>query len=370
MKRQSLYRASLLAVLAVFANLTLGGKSISAETTGVNVFTLVIGDSPSSTVNGVFFDGKYIWAAVQNPDGGVLEKMDTTGVILSTTGIGSAPLDMVFDGTNIWVTEYTSSDVRIVSQQGVPLKTISLPLADPEGIVFDGKYVWVANNGNGTDTVSKFDAASMTLINSYRVGRSPDGVAFDGANIWVTNSYNNNVWVLDRETGEQLAGYPTGIFPLSMAFDGSNMWIGNGTGVNVGPPVPGIGSLTKIRASDGANLGSFTIGNHVRGLVYDGTSIWACNANDNTVSRLRASNVALLGTYRTGSAPRAVAYDGTKIWVANSGENTLTVIAPLDPNAANSGGNAIPGARAVAVTSRALVPVKDVDWMMSILLAE
>ena len=197
----------------------------------------------------------------------------------------------------------------------------------------------------------------------FQVGRSPDGVAFDGSYIWVTNSYSNTVWKLDPDTGKELAGYATGIFPLSIIYDGTNMWIGNGT-VVTGLAVPDHGSVTKIRAADGANLGTFSLGTHVRGMVYDGTSIWACNANDNTISQVRASNVALLGTYSTGKSPRAVAYDGAKIWVANAGENTVTVIAPQGGASAS----AIDGAMAATVISRAVVPAKDVDWMMGILL--
>jgi DNA-binding beta-propeller fold protein YncE len=298
-----------------------------AQMVSMNVYTVPVGDSSSSIVNGVIFDGTYIWAAIQNPDGGVVEKLSTSGTVISTTGVGTEPLEMAFDGKNIWVTDYTSSDITIVSQNGNYIKTISLPLADPEGIAFDGQSMWVANNGNNTDTVSKFDAASMTLVANYATGRSPDGVAFDGKNIWVTNSYGGTVWVFNL-SGIQIHGYATGVFPLSMAFDGKNMWIGNGTGVNVGTPVAGIGSLTKIRVADGRNMGTFTIGNHVRGLVFDGISVWACNGNDNTVSRVRVSDVALMGTYPTGQLPRAVAFDGGKIWVANSGENTLTVFVP------------------------------------------
>jgi len=201
------------------------------------------------------------------------------------------------------------------------------PAAVVNGVFFDGKYVWIANNGVNTNSVTKFDAASRTMLATYLVGRNPDGVAHDGTYIWVTNSYSNDVWTLNRDTGQQVAGYATGTFPLSMVYDGQNMWIGNGTGVNVGPPVPGIGSLTKIRAADGTNLGTFTVGHHVRGLAYDGTSIWACNGNDNTVSCVRASDVALLATYPTGKAPSAVAFDGANIWVANAGENSLTIIA-------------------------------------------
>ncbi len=111
-------------------------------------------------------------------------------------------------------------------------------------------------------------------------------------------------------------------------YDGANMWVGNGNGGSAGAPVKGGGSLTKIRAADGATLGTYTVGSVVRGLLFDGTSIWVCNSGDNTVSRLRSADVALLETYATGKAPRAVAFDGAKIWIANSGDNTLTIIAP------------------------------------------
>lgn len=331
------------------AALVAGSRPASAQMTSMNVYTVTAGDSSSSVVNGVIFDGHYIWAAIENPEGGVLEKMSTSGTLISTTSVGTNPLEMAFDGKNIWATDYTSSDVAIVGEDGTLIKTIPLPLANPEGIMFDGQSIWVANDGT-LDTVTKFDAASMTFVANYPVGRAPDQLAFDGTNVWVTNSNSNNVWVLNRN-GTQLHGYATGIFPLSMAFDGQNMWIGNGTGVNVGPPVPGIGSLTKIRVADGRNMGTFTIGHHVRGLIYDGTSIWACNGNDNTVSRVRASDVALLGTFATGKLPRAVAFDGGKIWVANSGENTLTVFV------LNQSSGVITGQTPATIQYRAVVTV-------------
>jgi DNA-binding beta-propeller fold protein YncE len=297
--------------------------SIPSET-----YTLLVGDSQRSVANGVFFDGKYIWAAVENPDGGVVEKISTQGEVLAIASVGSAPVEMAYDGANIWVTDYVSSDVQVINQSGIVVKIFYLaPSANPEGITFDGEYMWTANNGPNANSVSKFDAATQTLVATYPVGLLPDGVAYDGRYVWVTNSYSNNVWTLNRDSGQQIDSYSTGTFPLSIVYDGQNMWIGNGTGVNVGTQISGKGSLTKIRAADGTPLGTFTIGNHVRGLTYDGTSIWACNSNDNTVSRVRVSDVALLATYPTGKGPRAVAFDGANIWVANSGENSLTIIA-------------------------------------------
>jgi DNA-binding beta-propeller fold protein YncE len=315
------FKAALVATVFALIN-----TSVLAATESVNVFTLNVGSSSASLANAVLFDGKSIWVAVQNPEGGALEKRTVTGDVLAATQVGQTPIELAFDGQNIWVTNYTSSTVSVVNESGTLLKTISIPSAMPEGITFDGKYIWTANNGPGANSVTKIDAAAMSIVNTYSVGLGPDGVAFDGTNVWVTNSLNNSVWQIDRNSGAYLAGYPTGLFPLAIVFDGTNMWIGNGTGVNVGSAVVGPGSLSKIRVSDGADLGTFGVGNHVRGLVYDGTSIWACNGNDNTVSRLRTGGVALLGTYPTGKSPRAIAFDGTNAWVANSGENTVTII--------------------------------------------
>ncbi len=324
--------------------LAFGAHFSGAATLSHDVYTLPIGNSPESLVDSVLFDGKFIWAAVQNPNGGVLEKLSVKGTVLSTTSVGTIPVEMAYDGANIWVTDYTSSDVTVVNAGGNVVKTIPLPGANPEGILFDGKYIWVANNGPSANSVSKFDVTSQSLIATYTVGLTPDDVAFDGVSIWVTNSYNNNVWKINRDSGAYIDGYSTGIYPLSILYDGANMWVGNGNGGSAGAPVSGGGSLTKIRAADGATLGTYAVGSIVRGLVFDGTSIWVCSAGENTVSRLRSTDVALLEKYATGKAPRAVAFDGSKIWIANSGDHTLTVIVPTALQDASTAASSFAGA--------------------------
>jgi len=317
----------------LIASLAVGGQASHAKSVNYTVYTLSVGDSPSSLATGVMFDGHYIWVAVQNPDGGALVKMNTSGAVLSTTGVGDNPDEMAFDGTNVWVTDFTSNDVTIVDSSGNLVKTIPLAPstnpagpANPEGIVFDGKSIWVANDGPYMNSVSKFDVASQSLVGTYPVGLAPDSVAFDGTYIWVANSDNNNVWFLDRNTGDFVNGNITyGLFPTDMVWDGTYMWVANGVS-----PALGYGSLTKMSAAgqNGFILGPYKIGNQVRGLTHDATSIWACNAADNTVSRLRSSNAVFLGTFPVGVSPRGAAFDGTKIWIANSGEGTLTIIVP------------------------------------------
>ena len=57
-------------------------------------------------------------------------------------------------------------------------------------------------------------------------------------------------------------------------------------------------TVTKLRASDGANLGTFKVGIDPTGLAFDGANIWVANIGDNTVSKLRASDGATLGTFQ------------------------------------------------------------------------
>jgi len=357
--RRALQAAAMLVPVATCAA---AGRVVQAAGTGFNadvgidVYTLSVGDSSGSFAQSVFFDGKYIWVGVQNPDGGALLKMSQSGTLLSSTRVGTTPVEMAYDGANIWVSDYTSSDVTVVNQSGAVIATFPLPGAEPEGILFDGKYVWTANNGPNANTVSKFDPLNLSLMATYSVGLNPDGVAFDGSVIWVTNSYNNNVWTINRNTGAHINGWETGLYPLSIVYDGANMWIGNGIH---------LGSVTKMRATDGAVLGTYaTPGTTVRGLLYDGTSIWVCNSGSQTVSRLRASNVALLGTYPTGPNPRSVAFDGTKIWIADSGANTLTVLVP------GSVAPPFPGVARTVISQPAVVPAKSLGSVLNLLFAD
>ena len=47
----------------------------------------------------------------------------------------------------------------------------------------------------------------------------------------------------------------------------------------------GNSTLTELRASDGANLGTFSLGLTPEGLVYDGDNIGVANSTGNTVTR-------------------------------------------------------------------------------------
>ena len=57
--------------------------------------------------------------------------------------------------------------------------------SNPVRVAFDGTNIWVTNYSSGT--VSKINPVSNTVTATVTVGTNPSGVAFDGTNIWVTN---------------------------------------------------------------------------------------------------------------------------------------------------------------------------------------
>ena len=54
------------------------------------------------------------------------------------------------------------------------------------------------------------------------------------------------------------------------------------------------------------------------GVAFDGANIWVTNYGSGNVTRLRASNGAVLGTFTVGTNPYGVAFDGANIWVTES----------------------------------------------------
>jgi hypothetical protein len=75
---------------------------------------------------------------------------------------------------------------------------------------------------------------------------------------------------------------------------------------------------------------SFKVGQNPYGIAFDGANMWVTNNGDNTVRKLRANDGATLGTFSVGVQPMGVALDGANIWVANSFDNTATKLRASD----------------------------------------
>ena len=159
------------------------------------------------------------------------------------------------------------------------------------------------------------------IVRSFPVGNWAGAVVFDGINIWVADALSTNVTKLRASDGANLGTFSVGgVKPDGLAFDGANIWVANQLSSTV----------TKLRASDGALLDTFPLDNRSPiGIAFDGANMWTANRNG-TVTKLRTSDGEILGDFAVGVEPRSPAFDGANIWVANQSSSTVTKLQASD----------------------------------------
>ena len=250
--------------------------------------------------------------------------------IITTYGVGTQPVAVCSDGTNIWVsnsgsnnvTKIRISDDSVLGTYNV-VSTASYPIG-PQGICFDGKNIWVANDSSSN--VNKINISDGTILGTYNVSPStnpagPMGICFDGTNIWLDNYGNQTITKMRASDGSIVGVYTMASYSFGgICFDGSDIWVAN----------TGSGSVSKLSTTDGTILGTYAVGLRPSGICFDGTNIWVTNAGDNTVSKIRPSDGAILGTYAVGTDPLGICFDGSNIWVTNTLSNNVIELAVND----------------------------------------
>jgi PQQ-like domain len=178
---------------------------------------------------------------------------------------------------------------------------------------------WAAGNPLKIAQLKWYQA---NLTTSFKVGKTensnPYGIAFDGSSIWTANNGDGTVSKLRASDGAPLGTFAVGGSPNFVVFDGANVW------VTVSP-----NTVSKVRASDGKILGSFTVGGAPWWPAFDGENIWVPNLHDGTLSKLRASDGKTLGTFTVPGAI-AAAFDGENVWVTGYGSGKVTKLRAKD----------------------------------------
>jgi hypothetical protein len=142
---------------------------------------------------GVVFDGSNVWVTDINAN--TLLKLSSTGAVLQTVTVYTRPTNPVFDGANIWVpaqgaTETPSGATVVRASTGAVLATLTgNGMNEPLEAAFDGERVIMTNLANlAGSTVSLWKAADLSPIGVFSTGAGskPFGVCSDGAGFWIT----------------------------------------------------------------------------------------------------------------------------------------------------------------------------------------
>ena len=136
----------------------------------------------------MIFDGQNIWIG---DSGDVsLKKLDAAGAVIQTVPLTHGPINLGFDGSNIWVTSGVPDITVVSASTGSVLATLTGNGLGAGQIAFDGSRILVTNGISGS--VSIWRAADLAPLGSFYVSSAnfPLAVASDGINFWVTLYYN------------------------------------------------------------------------------------------------------------------------------------------------------------------------------------
>ncbi|MGC8493956.1 MAG: hypothetical protein ACP5SH_19715 [Syntrophobacteraceae bacterium] len=285
-------RRGVFLLIATFLALHLAGTPVSANVPGIGIAPY-----------GVAYDGTNIWVANYSRDT-VTKLRAGDGSLVGTYKV-PGPWGMAFDGENIWVASYSGGTVTKLKAANGALLGVYAVGVNPRAVLCDGRYIWVASGGD-RGTVSKLREDGTMLWTTPM--EDPWGMAFDGSTVWVTNRSTNRVTRLN-ESGCIVGVYKAGDQPLAIAFDGAYMWVADN----------GDDTVTKLSAVDGERVGKFPVGIDSFGIFSDGHYVWIVRANG--VLTQITTQGCLIANFDAGDAPDGIAFDGVNIWVANTEGN-------------------------------------------------
>jgi YVTN family beta-propeller protein len=199
-------------------------------------------------------------------------KLEAQSVVCSyNIGSNSQPSGITPDGEGgAWVAYFMSNQAIRFGPGCILKQIISLPNTNPNGIAFDGTYIWVTlESGNA---VVKVNATTGAIVDSYPTGgANPRGVIFDGTAIWVANYGSNNIAKISQSTGFVLAVVPVGSGPYFLARNPStsDIWVANRNSANV-----------TVVSQFGAIVNTVATGSEPQFVASDGFNMWvSCYAS-------------------------------------------------------------------------------------------
>ena len=178
-------------------------------------------------------------------DGGPARRHDGVDRRGPPVVLGGALVDVVADGSTIWVGDIEGRVVRALDPASGAERRPAISV--PAGVVrlaVAGNQLWVTGQD---DLVTPIDRSTGAVGTAVRVGNGPIGLALAGPALWVANGDDGTVSRLDPTDGHTLgAAVATGHAPVAVGRDGTSLWVLDQDGPD----------LVQVRAADGHLMGA------------------------------------------------------------------------------------------------------------------
>ena len=278
------------------------------------------------------FNGLFDNVSLEAGSNVTLTPSGNTLTISALAGLTSISRDSSLTGDGTTTSPLGIASGQVTRSVNGLTDNVSLVAGDNVTITPSGNTLTIASSQPPQPYINPLRVATLQWYSVNETGLRytiPPGnavhLAFDGANMWVVSGQqlSSSVTKLRASDGANLGTFSAGTErPLCIAFDGANMWVSNGEDTTV----------IKIRISDGVMVGAFPVGFSPNGMAFDGANMWITHGS-RSVSKVRANDNAILGTFTVGSAtasPSDIAFDGANLWVTNAGDNTVTKLRASD----------------------------------------
>jgi len=194
----------------------------------------------------------------------------------------------------------------VLSAPGDTLRSIPAPFKCPQGLTFDGEYLW--NADRNSDLMYKINTGDGTVLDSLPTpGYVPRGLTWDGGRIWCVDAEEELIYAVNPATKivERTIYCPVSR-PTGMAWDGEHLWLAADRSEE----------LHKISSEDGTTIVSIPAPTpHAWGLAFDGTYLWVSDRYKDKIYMVTPENGDVIFSFDApGPHSCGLAWDGSKLW--------------------------------------------------------
>ncbi len=201
---------------------------------------------------------------------------------------------------------------------------VSIQLGDVvNDVAFDGSHLWATGRSSGNDFVAKVRASDGEVLLTIPLDNA-GRLSYDGLNVWVSRFFFGVVTKIRASDGAVLGSFGAGKRPRGNGFDGQSIWIANDP--DFSPPEQSLRKLTI----DGSFVQDIRFPDRPQSVAFDGANLWVTRFAGDVVSKVRSSDGVVLGTFSVGDGPTGIAFDGESIWVVNTDGDSVTKLRASD----------------------------------------
>lgn len=241
--------------------------------------------------------------------GGVSTTLPFTDVLASNTFFCAIAEAYVTGLTNgTTATTYSPSD-PVTREQMAAFVTRTMDQSLKRGSRRTGLDQCWTNQGN--------NALALTTV-----GAGPQLVKSDGADVWVANALSGSVSRVRASDGAKLGADWTG------AQFATGVLVATGKVFVTGSTTPGgLYQIDPTQAPGPVTPVMVTLGNSPRGIAFDGRRIWTANfGSPGSISIVTLSTLSTATLTAGFSAPEGIIFDGENMWLTDVGDGKLKML--------------------------------------------